>query len=82
MSNHNFGSIFQAVCDGSQREWTDEEKALVLSNPLLLNQLQGWLESNLSDGCWHSANYKLIQPKSCIANSNTFSADADIHIPF
>jgi hypothetical protein len=41
MSNHNFGSIFQAVSDGGKREWTDEEKALVLSHPSLFNQLQG-----------------------------------------
>ncbi|MEJ1930334.1 hypothetical protein WDZ92_08625 [Nostoc sp. NIES-2111] len=82
MSNHNFGSIFQAVCDGSQREWTDEEKALVLSHPSLLNQLQCWLESSLSDGCWHEANFELIKPKSCLLNTNNSFADEDIHIPF
>jgi hypothetical protein len=82
MSNHNFDSIFQAVSDGSQREWTDEEKALILSHLELMNQLQSWADNNNSDGCWHSVNYELIKPKSCIANSNTFSADENIHIPF
>ncbi|BAY41897.1 hypothetical protein NIES2111_62930 (plasmid) [Nostoc sp. NIES-2111] len=82
MSNQNFDSIFQAVSDGSQRVWTDEEKVLILSHPELFNQLQSWADNNNSDCCWHGANFDLIKPKSCIANSNTFSADEDIDIPF
>lgn len=82
MSNYNFDSIFQAVSDGSQRVWTDEEKALMLSHPELMNQLQSWADNNNSDGCWHVANFELIKPNSCIANSNNSFADEDIHIPF
>jgi hypothetical protein len=82
MSNHNFGSILLAVCDGSQREWTDEERALILSHLELLNQLQSWADNNNSDGYWHEANYDLVKPKSFIANTNISSADEDIHIPF
>ncbi|BAB78171.1 hypothetical protein ACN23B_27395 (plasmid) [Anabaena sp. FACHB-709] len=81
MNNHNFDSIFQAVWDGSQRVWTDEEKAVVVSHPELLNQLQSWADNNNSDSCWHKANYDLVKPKSCIANTIS-SADEDIHIPF
>jgi hypothetical protein len=82
MNTQVVDSIFKAVSDGSQKQWSDEEKARVLSNSSLLNQLQSWADNNNSDGCWHSENYELIKPKCCIANTNNSIADEQIHIPF
>ncbi|MBD2459349.1 hypothetical protein H6G80_35640 [Nostoc sp. FACHB-87] len=53
--------IFVVVADGSQREWTEAEKHLISNNPELIDQLQGWLENSLSDGCWHPQNYQFLQ---------------------
>lgn len=75
--NTQLDSIFKAVSDGGQREWTDEEKALIKGDIDLMNKLESWAESNNSDGCWHLINYQLIKPK--LSNSCT---DEEIHIPF
>ena len=55
-----YDSIFLAVSDGSQKEWSPEEKKVILSNIELLHLLECWMTNNLSDGCWHEANYDLL----------------------
>ncbi|MBD2504589.1 hypothetical protein [Anabaena azotica] len=74
-----YDSIFVAVCDGSQREWTDEQKTVVLSHPELMNQLQGWFENSLSDGCWHDANYDLV---NSLSPSSLRDEEEKTYIPF
>lgn len=53
-------SIFEAVSDGSKREWTEKEKKAILSNTELFNKLECWMLNSLSDGCWHDANFDLL----------------------
>jgi hypothetical protein len=81
MNTQLFDSIFQAVSDGTQRQWTEQELALIKSDIDLMNQLECWAESNNSDGCWHPLNYQLIKPNS-ITNTNNSCTDEEIHIPF
>jgi hypothetical protein len=75
--------IFVAVADGFQREWTEKEKELISQNPELVNQLEGWLENSLSDGCWHSENYHFIRGLNNSSSPETRSFfDEPIDIPF
>ncbi|QLE59700.1 hypothetical protein [Nostoc sp. TCL26-01] len=77
--------IFEAVSDGSQRQWTVEEKEVILNSPQLQNQLEKWLNNSLSDTCWHSENYKMIRAltKSLTSNlPNNLFKDEEISIPF
>ncbi|MBD2505053.1 hypothetical protein [Anabaena azotica] len=60
MTGQLYDSIFLAVSDGSQREWSEEEKKVILSNVELFQKLECWMTNSLSDGCWHDANYDLL----------------------
>ncbi|MCL6754812.1 hypothetical protein KBT16_29065 [Nostoc sp. CCCryo 231-06] len=77
-------SIFEAISDGSQREWTSSEKELIANDSELQNHLKEWLNNSLSDTCWHLINYKIIQ--KLLADSS-MSLDRnllgkEIYIPF
>lgn len=77
-------SIFEAVCDSTQREWITEEKELIENTFKLKNQLEEWLNNSLSDTCWHQNNYQTI--RDLISSNFRFSRDLfedeEIHIPF
>lgn len=78
-------SIFEAVSNGTQREWTSSEKELIANNSELRNQLEEWLNNSLSDTCWHRTNYKIVRNLSTPSNfsqpMNLFKGE-EIHIPF
>lgn len=78
-------SIFEAISDGSQREWTSLEKDLIANDSELQNYLKEWLSNSLSDTCWHTENYKIVRDFSTPSNFNQLMnlfEDEEIHIPF
>ncbi|MCC5664799.1 hypothetical protein LC653_12945 [Nostoc sp. CHAB 5784] len=75
-----FESIFEAVSDGSQREWTDEEKLAAVSDIDLFHQLKCWADNSLSDSCWHEANYHLVN--SSLSKSSLHGEEEKTYISF
>lgn len=58
----NINSIFCAVSDGTQRDWTEYEQQLISNNEELKALLISWYENTMSDECWSHFNANFISP--------------------
>ena len=78
-------SIFEAVSDAIQRLWTTEERELIANDCELQSHLEEWLNTSLSDTCWHEANYKIVRDLSSPSNFSfpiDFLEDEETLFPF